>query len=124
MNLRRKQSFVTGIVLIAIVMVFMAVSPTFAQNEPQVTVLPQQLERISWSAIIAGSIVALILQAAINLLAVGIGVSSVNPNDTDNSISAKALGTEAVVAIVISMIVSLFIGGWMAARFSGMPERV
>jgi len=104
-------------------MVFMAVSPAFAQNEPQVTVLPQQLERISWSAIIGGTIVALILQAAINLLAIGIGVSSVDFNNTDNS-SPKTIGTEAIVAIGVGMIVSLFIGGWMAARFSGMPERV
>ena len=50
---RRKLSLVVGITLVAVVMVFMAVSPVFAQNGPQVTVLPQQLERISWSAIIA-----------------------------------------------------------------------
>jgi len=124
MNSQRKHSLVIGIALIAVVMVFMAISPVFAQNEPQVTVLPQQLERISWSAILAGSIVALILQVAINLLAIGIGVSTINPSDGDNSASPKTLGTEAVVAIVISMIVSLFIGGFMAARFSGMPERM
>jgi len=108
-------------------MVVALVQPAMAQvdpNAPQVAVLPGQLERISWSAIIAGSIVALILQLAINLLAVGIGVSSINPMNSDESVSAKSLGTGAIVSIAISMLVSLFIGGWMAARFSGMPERM
>jgi len=103
------------------------VQPTMAQvdpNTPQVAVFPAQLERISWSAIIAGSIVALILQLAINLLAVGIGVSTINPMDSEDSASPKSLGTGAIAGIVISMIVSLFIGGWMAARFSGAPEPV
>jgi len=112
---------ITGIMFIAVV------QPTMAQvdpNTPQVAVFPAQLERISWSAIIAGSIVALILQLAINLLAVGIGVSTINPMDSEDSASPKSLGTGAVAGIVISMIVSLFIGGWMAARFSGAPERV
>jgi len=109
------------------VIVIAFVQPAMAQvdpNTPQVAVFPAQLERISWSAIIAGSIVALILQLAINLLAVGIGVSTINPMDSDDSASPKSLGQGAVAAIVISMIVSLFIGGWMAARFSGAPERV
>lgn len=123
----RRNSLIIGILLIVVVMVVAFVQPAMAQsdpNAPQFAVLPGQLERISWSAIIAGSIVALILQLAINLLAVGVGVSSINPADHDDATSPKSLGQGAVVSIVVSMIISLFIGGWMAARFSGMPERV
>jgi hypothetical protein len=123
----RRYSLILAVGLITIVIIIAFVQPAMAQvdpNVPQVAVFPAQLERISWSAIIAGSIVALILQLAINLLAVGIGVSTINPMDSEDSASPKSLGQGAVAAIVISMIISLFIGGWMAARFSGAPERV
>jgi len=129
MNIQSKKrySLIVGIALIAAIMLIAFVQPVMAQsspNAPQVAVLPEQLERISWSAIIAGSIVALILQLAINLLAVGIGVSTINPLDKDDSASPKSLGMGAIASIAISMLVSLFIGGWLAARFSGTPERV
>lgn len=132
---RRRYALVAGIAMIAVVAILAFAQPALAHsgsslplqpnpNDSQVTVLPEGLERISWSAIIAGSIVAIILQLAINLLAVGIGVSTINPADTDEGTSVKDLGRGAIIAVVISMLVSLFAGGWLAARFSGMPERV
>jgi hypothetical protein len=93
-------------------------------SAPEITVLPQALERISWGAVVAGAIIALILQLAFNLLAIGIGVSTINPQYDDDMPSPKAIGTGAIVSVMVSALISLFIGGFLAARFAGIPDNV
>jgi polyhydroxyalkanoate synthesis regulator phasin len=114
--------------LFALVVVLLAVfvAPVFAQNDgfnPEVAVLPQGLERISWGAIIAGTIVALMVQLTLNLLAIAIGASTLNPAD-DDSASAADVGKGTAVSMGLIMLAALFVGGWLAARFAGNPERL
>jgi hypothetical protein len=91
---------------------------------PDVAVLPAALGRLSWGAVLAGALVALIIELTLNLLGVAIGATSLNPRSGDGSASAQSVGTGAVVWIALSTIVALLVGGWIAARFAGIPDRL
>jgi hypothetical protein len=76
-------------------------------------------KRISWGAIIAGLVVALVVQLALSLLGLGIGIGTIDPVEEQNP--AAGLGTGALIWWIVSMLISLFIGGWVAGRLAGMP---
>lgn len=104
--------------------VLLCAGSSLAQDiDPQVAVLPNTLDRISWGGIIAGAIIAMIIQLALNLLFIGIGVSTINPVYEDDSVSPKAITNGAIVSVGLSMLLSLFVGGWLAARFAGIPDQ-
>jgi hypothetical protein len=97
---------------------------TFA-DEPIITeaVLPSALNRISWGAIIAGVIMALMIQLLLNLLGIGFGADKINPAEPDEDSATPAeLGRDAAIWIGASTFIALFIGGYVAARFAGLPE--
>jgi hypothetical protein len=90
--------------------------------ELNMAVLPQTLERISWGAVIAGTVIAIVIQLAGNLLAIGIGVSRIVPDyGEDGSVKSAGMGT--IIAAAVSVLLSLFVGGFIAARFAGSPDR-
>ncbi len=92
------------------------------QTTPTVPlVMPEALGRLSWGAVIAGVIIALMIQLALNLLGIAIGTTQLDPYDK-TAPSAKALTSSAAVWIGLSVIVSLVAGGWLAARFAGIPD--
>jgi len=106
---------------------FLVAGSVYAQNgtqNPEVAVLPSTLERISWGGIIAGTILAIVIQLAGNLLAIGLGVSRINPNPSygEHPDSVQDIGTSSIVMMAITVLVSLFIGGYVAARFAGSPD--
>src|SRR5215208_5570360 len=63
--------------------------------QPTVAVLPESLGRISWGAVIAGVVLALVLQLTLNLLGIAIGTTQLDPHDPDAP-SAKTLTTTTV----------------------------
>ena len=75
--------------------------------------------RISWGAVFAGLVVALVVQLALSLLGLGIGIGTIDPMTEQNPMSG--LGTGALIWWIVSMLISLFIGGWVAGRLAGMP---
>lgn len=77
------------------------------------------IKRISWGAVFAGLVVALVLQLALSLLGFGIGVGTIEPTQEENPMSG--LGTGALIWWIVSMLISLFAGGWVAGRLAGMP---
>jgi polyhydroxyalkanoate synthesis regulator phasin len=105
-----------------------AAEPVVTNTEPvttsEVTVLPESLGRLSWGAVLAGALIAFIIQIALNLLAIGIGMNKINPERGRDSADAKSLGVGAVAAMFVSLIVSLLVGGYLAARFAGIPDEV
>lgn len=120
---RRVRAGISGVLL---VLIFVVAVPALAQGDsfnPEVAVLPQALERISWGAVLAGAVVALVTQLTLNLLAVAIGASTLNPAE-DDSASVTDVGKGTVTSMALIMLASLFLGGWMAARFAGNPERL
>ena len=75
--------------------------------------------RISWGAIFAGAVMALVAQLAFSLLGLGLGASAANPYSDD---PVGGLGFGAAVWTLLSVLISLFTGGYVAGRLAGMPR--
>jgi F0F1-type ATP synthase membrane subunit b/b' len=114
------------VVLLVLTTVLSGASVAFAAQDAQNidVIAPESLNRLSWGAVIAGSVIALIIQLALNLLGISIGVSTINPQYGEDSAEPKALATGAAVWIGVSTLLALFAGGWLAARFAGLPNDV
>lgn len=78
------------------------------------------INKISWGAVIAGVVVALVTQLLLNLIGIGIGASAVDPVNGDNP-SATTLSVSAGIWWALSGIIAAFIGGYVASRLSGRP---
>src|SRR5512132_396982 len=74
--------------------------------------------RISWGAILAGATIALATQLVLTLLGTAVGLATLNPAIGQNA-SGVTLGIGAGVWLVISSLVSLFLGGYIAGRLGG-----
>ena len=69
--------------------------------------------RVSWSAIIAGTVVALSCFFALTLFFSALGITM-----TDVGVRDRAVGYGALIAAIATIIASLFIGGWVAAQMT------
>ncbi|GAB3745747.1 hypothetical protein [Spirosoma pomorum] len=78
------------------------------------------IKRISWSAVFAGVLVAIVSQMLFTLLGLGIGLSTIDPVTEKNP--AAGLGTGSAVWYAISSLLSLFLGGWIAGRLASAPR--
>jgi hypothetical protein len=78
------------------------------------------LNQISWGAVFAGVVVALIVQILLNLLGVGVGASTLNPVSGDNP-SATSFSIGAGVWWAVSGALAALAGGFVAGRLSGKP---
>ena len=78
------------------------------------------LNQVSWGAIFAGAVTALVTQVILNMVGVGIGLSSVGPVAADNP-AASTLSLSAGVWFIVSGIVAALAGGFIAGRLSGKP---
>jgi hypothetical protein len=66
--------------------------------------------RVSWSAIIAGAVVALATYLLLSVLGVALGLS------ISSQVGDRQLGIGALVWIIITMGASLFLGGWVTSQ--------
>lgn len=80
------------------------------------------LRRISWGAIIAGAILALVLQVMFGLLGLGIGLATVDPQGGGTP-SATALSSGAGIYAGVTILLSIFAGAYVAARMAGTFSR-
>lgn len=78
------------------------------------------LHHVSWGAILAGVFIALILQLILNLLGLGLGLTSVSATEGDNP-AATSVSLAAGLWWVISGIIAAAAGGYTAGRLSGKP---
>jgi hypothetical protein len=90
-------------------------SPLYPATTPAVA-----LKRISWGAILAGAVLALVLQLALSLLGLGIGLGTIDPLTEQNPVAGIGIG--AAIWWVVSMLVSLYLGATVASRLAGMPR--
>ena len=79
---------------------------------------PVVLNKVSWGAIFAGVVVALVVQVLLTMLGAGIGIATLDPGAGDNP-AASTFSIVAGIWYVVSGIVSAFAGGYVAARMSG-----
>jgi hypothetical protein len=82
---------------------------------------PAALRRISWGAIFAGTIAAIAIQLLLSLLGAGFGAATINPQQGQQPGQGLAIG--AAIWFVLSSIISLFLGGWIAGRLAGIPNK-
>ncbi|HWK64205.1 MAG TPA: PhnA-like protein [Rhizobiaceae bacterium] len=76
------------------------------------------LNRISWGAVLAGVVLALVVQLLLNLLGIGIGVATLDPGSADNP-AARTFSIAAGIWYVVAGIIAAFVGGYFASRLSG-----
>lgn len=75
---------------------------------------------VAWSAVLAGTLVALATQLMLAILALGLGlgaVAVVTGEEAGSGTITAAMGTWWTV----SALLSLFLGGWVAGRVAGGP---
>lgn len=79
------------------------------------------LKRISWGAVFAGALLALVTQLGLSLLGAGIGLGTIDPLEERNPMSG--IGTGAAIWWGLSTLVALYVGGLVAGRLAGVPRR-
>ncbi|HEX6978301.1 MAG TPA: PhnA-like protein [Alphaproteobacteria bacterium] len=82
--------------------------------------LATRVRMISWGAVFAGVVISLITQFLLSMLGVGIGVSTIDPA-TAGTPEAGTFSIAGAIWWTVSGIISAFVGGWVAARLSGVP---
>jgi len=92
-------------------------------DAPQITpgmgeaVVSTWRSRLSWGAILAGVVVALVTQLFLNMLGVALGAASLAP--LSGGATATTLSTGAGIWLALSSILAALAGGYAAGRFSG-----
>lgn len=77
--------------------------------------------RISWGAILAGVVIALVVQLVLGILGIAIGASTIDPLAEANPVSG--IGVGAGIWFAVSLLLALFAGGYVAGRLAGVPRR-
>lgn len=75
---------------------------------------------MSWSAVFAGTVVALGLWALFNVFGLAAGLTALDPSDPD---SARAAGIGTGIWSVIAPLIALFIGGFLAAKLANVRAK-
>ena len=82
---------------------------------------PSLPSRISWGAVIAGAVVALAIALMLNALGAGVGATTIDATGRDSP-SASSFGIGAAIWLLISNLIGLGVGGYVAARLSGTSD--
>ena len=77
-------------------------------------------KRISWSAVFAGVLVAIVTQMLLSLLGFGIGLGTIDAVEEKNP--AAGLGIGSAIWYILSSLISLFAGSWVAGRLASAPR--
>jgi hypothetical protein len=72
--------------------------------------------RISWSAVVAGVLIAAVTLLMLTLLGIGIGLGTIDPLEETDPTAGLGIGT-AIWFIAINLI-CLFVGSWVAGRLA------
>ncbi|MPZ36161.1 MAG: PhnA-like protein [Rhodospirillales bacterium] len=81
------------------------------------------LNRVSWGAVLAGVVVALVAQLILNMIGIGIGASTLDPGvGADQNPSARGFSIGAALWWTVSGILAALAGGFAAGRLSGQPK--
>jgi hypothetical protein len=95
-----------------------------ATSAAELDVRPRAGRRISWGAVFAGVVMVLAVQLLLSMLGLGIGLSTVNPTQTDGTPSMSSLGIGAALWWGLSYLIALVIGGYVAARLAAPPAHL
>jgi hypothetical protein len=90
-------------------------------STPTTLVTGRVIRHISWSAVIGGIAIALVTMLALNMLGLAVGAATINPA-TDATPVEPGLGAGAMIWLAASNLISLFLGGYVAGRMSGLAN--
>ncbi|MEY9728233.1 PhnA-like protein [Bradyrhizobium yuanmingense] len=76
------------------------------------------LNQVAWGAVFAGAAIALVMQMILNMIGLGVGLSTVDVGE-GNTPSATSMSVGAGIWFVLSGIVAAALGGYIAGRLSG-----
>jgi hypothetical protein len=79
-------------------------------------------DQVLWGLILAGLVTALSTQLVLSALGVAIGMSSIGGSGAPRS-EAGGVATGIGIWSIVSLLISLFVGGWIAARAAGRMTR-
>jgi hypothetical protein len=79
------------------------------------------INRVSWGAVLAGVVVALVVQLILNLFGLGVGASTLDPVRGENP-SAATFSIGAGIWWAVSSIIAALAGGYTAGRLAGQPK--
>jgi hypothetical protein len=79
-------------------------------------------DQVRWEPIVAGLVTALSTQLVLSALGVAIGMSSIGGSGAPRS-EAGGVGMNIGIWSIISLLISLFVGGWITARTAGRMSR-
>lgn len=83
---------------------------------------PALLSRVSWGAIFAGVACALAAHLVLSMIGVSVGFAVIDPAQEQNPL--EGVGLAAGIWAVVSSLIALFAGGWVAGRLAGLPRDV
>ena len=81
------------------------------------------INKISWGAVLAGVVVALVTQLVLNMLGIGIGAATLDPgagSGENPSVTSFSIG--AGIWWTLSGILASLAGGYAAGRLAGKPK--
>ena len=78
--------------------------------------------RVSWSAIVAGAVIAVTIGFMLNILGVAVGATAVDVVEGDTP-SGSAFGIGAGIWLLAATLIGLAVGGYAAARLSGTADK-
>ena len=79
------------------------------------------LNRISWGAVLAGVVVALVSHLILNLIGIGIGAATLEPGSGNNP-QASTFSIGAGIWFAVTGIIASLLGGYAAGRLAGQPK--
>jgi hypothetical protein len=98
-------------------------APHLSPSTPAEDVRTILLNRISWSAVLAGVVVSLVTQLILNLLGIGLGAATLDPTagaEANPSVTGFSIG--AAIWWALSGIIAAGAGGYTAGRLAGRPK--
>ncbi len=82
---------------------------------------PAAARRVSWGAIFAGVVVALVVELLLGTLGLSFLMGTINPATEAQTLSGLGVGTG--IWLALTALIGLFFGGWTAGRLAGQPRR-
>ncbi|HEY9700171.1 MAG TPA: hypothetical protein V6D10_23155 [Trichocoleus sp.] len=96
--------------------------PMRVMDRPAVVAAADYHDRVRWGPILAGLVIALSSQLVLSGLGAAIGLTSIANSGAPRS-DAPDVGTAVGIWSIISLLISLFLGGWVMARSCGPMNR-
>ncbi len=94
----------------------------YVGDPPVVNQVVEYHDRVRWGPIFSGLVVAIATQLILSALGAAIGSSFLAGSGAPRS-NAPGVGTGVGIWSIISLLIALFVGSWVAARASGPMNR-